>query len=126
MDVAVALYEEVGALSAADSEEARLLRRCRAGDRHAQEALVRLCQDRVHHLACSLLGHREEALDAAQEALLAMWPSSPWRAPPAAFPGGRTGAYVPPARTPPWTWAPPAATSTPTSLCGKLPAGAAM
>lgn len=72
MGVAVALYEEVGALSAADSEEARLLRRCRAGDRHAQEALVRLCQDRVYRLAYSLLGHREEALDAAQEALVAM------------------------------------------------------
>jgi len=77
MGAAVAICEEVGARLAAETEEARLVARCRGGDREAQEALVRRCQERVHRLAYSLLEHPEEALDAAQEALIAMLRSLP-------------------------------------------------
>jgi len=56
----------------AESEDARLIARCRAGDRAAQEALVRRHQDQVYRLACRLVGDPEEASDVAQEALIAM------------------------------------------------------
>lgn len=62
---------------AAQTEEARLVARCRGGDRQAQEILVRRCQERVYRLAYNLLEHPEEALDAAQEALIAMLRSLP-------------------------------------------------
>ena len=70
--VAVAVRKRAGLRVAAESEEGRLVARCQEGDRQAQETLVRHCQDRVYRLAYRLLGHREEALDACQETLVAM------------------------------------------------------
>jgi RNA polymerase sigma-70 factor, ECF subfamily len=58
-------------------EDSRLVARCRQGDRDAQEALVRRYQDKVYRLAYNLLGDAEEALDACQEALIAMLHSLP-------------------------------------------------
>lgn len=72
MGVAVAICEEAGRRVAAESEETRLVARSRAGDREAQETLVRRYQDKVYRLAYGLLGHREDALDATQDALVAM------------------------------------------------------
>jgi RNA polymerase sigma-70 factor (ECF subfamily) len=57
---------------APEPEEVRLIARSREGDRPAQELLVRRCQDEVYRLAFHLLGDAEDALDAAQEALVAM------------------------------------------------------
>lgn len=77
MTVAVATYEEMGRRAVAESEETLLLARCRSGDREAQEELVRRYQARTYRLAYNLLGNAEEALDACQEALLAMLRSLP-------------------------------------------------
>lgn len=59
------------------SDEAGLIARARARDREAQEELVRQYQDQVFRLACGLLGDREEALDATQDALVSMLRSLP-------------------------------------------------
>jgi RNA polymerase sigma-70 factor (ECF subfamily) len=59
------------------SEECHLLASCQRGDADAQETLVSRYQATVYRLAYSLLGHTEEALDAAQEALIAMLRSLP-------------------------------------------------
>jgi RNA polymerase sigma-70 factor (ECF subfamily) len=72
MTVAVAAWGELGESAGVQSEEARLLARCRSGDRGSQEALVRRYQDAVYRLAYRLLGNPEDALDASQEALVAM------------------------------------------------------
>jgi len=72
MCLAVAEWKETGSRAMAESEEARLIGRCRAGDRGAQETLVRRYQDQVYRLACGLLGDPEQAREAAQEALVAM------------------------------------------------------
>ncbi|NIM07316.1 MAG: sigma-70 family RNA polymerase sigma factor [Armatimonadetes bacterium] len=77
MSVAVATCIDAGRRILAESEEARLLARCRSGDRQAQEALVRRYQDRTYRLAYDLLGNHEDALDASQEALVAMLRSLP-------------------------------------------------
>ena len=71
MGVAVAICQEAGRV-AAESEESRLIARCRASDRAAQEVLVRRYQEQVYRLAYGLLGHAEDARDATQEALVAM------------------------------------------------------
>jgi RNA polymerase sigma-70 factor (ECF subfamily) len=71
MGVAVAVYQEAGRV-VAESEESRLIARSVAGDRAAQEALVRQYQDQVYRLAYGLLGNAEDARDATQEALIAM------------------------------------------------------
>jgi len=76
MSVAIAVCKSMrGAMG--EGEDSRLLARCRQGDRDAQEALVRRYQDKVYRLAYNLLGHQEEALDASQEALIAMLHSLP-------------------------------------------------
>jgi RNA polymerase sigma-70 factor (ECF subfamily) len=62
---------------AAESEDARLIARCRAGDRQAQEALVQRYQQCVYRLACNLLDNPEDALDACQDALVAILRSLP-------------------------------------------------
>ncbi len=77
MGVAAATFSRVGRGAVEESEEARLVSRCRRGDREAQEALVRRYQEKVYRLAHALLGHPEEALDACQEALVAMLRSLP-------------------------------------------------
>jgi len=72
MSVAVAICREAGREKVAESEETCLLARCRSGDREAQEALVQRYQEKTYRLAFNLLGNHEEALDACQEALIAM------------------------------------------------------
>jgi RNA polymerase sigma-70 factor (ECF subfamily) len=57
---------------AEQSEESRLIERAGRDDHAAQELLVRRCQEQVYRLAHNLLGDREDALDATQEALVAM------------------------------------------------------
>jgi len=71
MGVAVAICQEAGRV-AAESEESRLIARSVAGDRAAQETLVRRYQDQVYRLAYGLLGDADDARDATQEALIAM------------------------------------------------------
>ncbi len=54
-------------------EVAELLDRCRAGDRLAWEALIRLFQGRVFGLALQYAPDPEEARDLAQEAFVRVW-----------------------------------------------------
>lgn len=51
-------------------DEAALVERARRGDREAQEVLVRRHLDAVFDLACRILGDRDLAHDAAQDALI--------------------------------------------------------
>ncbi len=53
--------------------EARLLERCRAGDLEAFDELVALHQGRIFNLCCWMLGDRDEAGDAAQDAFVRAW-----------------------------------------------------
>jgi RNA polymerase sigma-70 factor (ECF subfamily) len=59
----------------ADSEQP-LLEACARGDRSAFEALFRTYFGRVHRLAWALIGDRDEALDAAQNAFLKLYRSA--------------------------------------------------
>lgn len=52
------------------TDEAELVQRCASGDDAACAELVQLHQRMVFHLACHLLGNREEALDLSQEVFL--------------------------------------------------------
>lgn len=52
------------------TDEADLVQRCAEGDDAAYGELVGLHQRMVFHLACHLLGNREEALDLSQEVFL--------------------------------------------------------
>jgi len=72
MDAALANWSMARGVSVVQPEEARLLALSRRGDNDAREALVRRHQAAVYRLAYSLLGHPEDALDATQEALVAM------------------------------------------------------
>ena len=54
-----------------------LVRRAQRGDRFAFEALVERHQDRLYTLAARVLGSREEAADAVQEALVRAWLALP-------------------------------------------------
>jgi RNA polymerase sigma-70 factor (ECF subfamily) len=62
-------------LSAADgpSHEGRLLERARGGDQGAFATLVREASPSLERLAVRMLGHREDAEDATQEAVLYAW-----------------------------------------------------
>lgn len=51
----------------------QLVRRAQRGDRFAFEALVERHQARLYTLAARVLGSREDAADAVQEALLRAW-----------------------------------------------------
>src|SRR3954452_1900212 len=53
-----------------DPAERELVRRARRGDEAAREALVQLHRRGAYLLALQLLGNREDALDATQDALL--------------------------------------------------------
>jgi RNA polymerase sigma-70 factor, ECF subfamily len=55
-----------------EGEEA-VIRRCQAGDREAFGQLVRLYAGRAIGAACALLGNREDALDASQDAFVQAW-----------------------------------------------------
>ncbi len=72
MSVALAIWSLVRGSSVVQPDEARLIALCQRGDKDAQETLVRRYQATVHRLAYGLLGHPEEALDATQEALVAV------------------------------------------------------
>lgn len=72
MGVASAIWSQARGASGVRADEAELLRRCLRADNDAREALVRRYQRTVYRLAYSLLGHPEEATDAAQDALVAM------------------------------------------------------
>ncbi|HUT75133.1 MAG TPA: sigma-70 family RNA polymerase sigma factor [Armatimonadota bacterium] len=72
MSPAVAVCKEAATRVLGETDEARLIARSRAGDRSAQESLVRRYQDQVYHLAFNLLGDPEDARDATQDALIAM------------------------------------------------------
>jgi RNA polymerase sigma-70 factor (ECF subfamily) len=49
----------------------------RAGDESAFDRLVMRHQGRIYRLACRILGHRESALDAAQESFVKAWKALP-------------------------------------------------
>jgi RNA polymerase sigma-70 factor, ECF subfamily len=59
--------------SRADSATPELLARLRAGDRHALEGLLRAWYPRLAEYAASILGNRDAAEDAVQEAFIAVW-----------------------------------------------------
>ena len=74
MDAVWAAWQGAGErlVAATGAEDAHLLARCRRGDRQAQEVLVREHQQMVFRIAHHVLGNQEDALDAAQEALVTM------------------------------------------------------
>ena len=49
----------------------------RAGDERAFDRLVTRHQGRIYRLACRILGHRDSALDAAQESFVKAWRALP-------------------------------------------------
>ena len=55
-----------------DPDSEALARRAAAGDRRALEALLELHADRVHALCRRVVAHPEDALDATQEAMIAV------------------------------------------------------
>jgi RNA polymerase sigma-70 factor, ECF subfamily len=61
----------------ASMPEAVLVRRARAGEEAAFEALVRPHQDRAYLTALRLTGNRQDAQDSVQEAFLQAWRSLP-------------------------------------------------
>jgi RNA polymerase sigma-70 factor (ECF subfamily) len=74
---AAAAWDETRSGMVAGSEEGQLIARCQAGDREAQETLVRRYQQKVYRVARALLGNPEDACDATQDALVAMLHSLP-------------------------------------------------
>jgi RNA polymerase sigma-70 factor (ECF subfamily) len=57
----------------ADFDERGLIRQCQKGDVQAFRHLVERYEDRIYGLACSILGDREVAKDAAQEAFIRVY-----------------------------------------------------
>ena len=51
-------------------DEHDLIRQCQTGDEQAFRHLVKRYEDRIYGLACSIIGDREAAKDAAQEAFI--------------------------------------------------------
>lgn len=62
---------------AAEASTPQLLQRAQAGEREAFEALVRPLIDPGYGLAFTILGHRQDAEDAVQEAVLKAWTKLP-------------------------------------------------
>ncbi len=58
-------------------DDAALVRRAQKGDRYAFEWLVRAHEAKMYTLAARVLGSREEAADAVQEALVRAWLALP-------------------------------------------------
>ena len=54
-------------------EERELIRACRSGDETAFEALVRLHEKKVYALCRRMCPNEQDALEAAQDAFLALW-----------------------------------------------------
>lgn len=57
----------------ARAREARLLERCREGELEAFDELVAQHQSKIFNLCCWMLGDRDEAGDAAQDAFVRAW-----------------------------------------------------
>ncbi len=57
----------------AREREARLLERCRGGDLEAFDELVAQHQNKIFNLCCWMLGDRDEAGDASQDAFVRAW-----------------------------------------------------
>src|SRR5215469_15825802 len=55
-----------------DPDSEALARRAAAGDRRALETLLELHADRIHALCRRVVAHPEDALDATQEAMIAV------------------------------------------------------
>jgi RNA polymerase sigma-70 factor (ECF subfamily) len=64
-------------MSGGQPSDAELIQRCREGEVEAFGLLVERYQDRVHNLVFRLLGHPEDALDAAQETFLRAYAALP-------------------------------------------------
>jgi RNA polymerase sigma-70 factor (ECF subfamily) len=58
---------------AAEHETTRLMRAVKAGDRAAFESLVTAVRRRAFHVAASLVGSRDDALELCQEAFLKVY-----------------------------------------------------
>lgn len=58
-------------------EDLDLVRRCREGDQQAFRVLVERYEGRIYNLACSILGDREIARDAAQTAFIRAYQALP-------------------------------------------------
>lgn len=56
-----------------EMEEKELIERCRQGDESAFEALIRLHEKRVYALCRRMCRREEDAMEAAQDAFLALW-----------------------------------------------------
>ncbi len=65
--------DECGRAMDTSDPEADLLRRCRAGDKDAFGRLVRQYAGRAVGAACALLGNRDDALEASQDAFIRAW-----------------------------------------------------
>lgn len=65
--------EAAGEVEPAEASEEELLRRCRAGDKGAFGPIVRRYAGRAIGVATLMLGNREDALDASQEAFVRAW-----------------------------------------------------
>lgn len=63
--------------SAQNADEARLIERCRSGDLEAFDEIVALHQNRIFNLCYWMLGDRDEAADAAQDAFVRAWRAIP-------------------------------------------------
>jgi len=59
------------------SDEHELVRRCQEGDLQAFRRLVERYETRIYTLACSIMGDREAARDAAQEAFVRAYQALP-------------------------------------------------
>jgi len=72
------LNRPISSKSAPDPQrDAELIAQARAGGRAAFDELFHRYQDRVFNMAYRILGHREDALDAAQEIFLIVYRSLP-------------------------------------------------
>ncbi len=70
------LESPISSKSVPDPErDAALVAQARTGDPAAFDALVVRYQDRVYNMAFRMLGHREDALDVAQEIFLTVYRS---------------------------------------------------
>jgi RNA polymerase sigma-70 factor (ECF subfamily) len=58
-------------------EDLDLVRRCQKGDHRAYRALVERYEGRIYNLACSIIGDREAARDAAQTAFIRAYQALP-------------------------------------------------
>lgn len=60
-----------GSIEQDESQEKRLIERCKKGDLDAFDTLIPLHQERIYNLALRLLGNEDDALDLAQDVFCA-------------------------------------------------------